>query len=66
MPFALRLNGRTIATFDTEQAAVRRARALVRDDADCRPEIVDAGTGQPAAPAASDGERDELAREIGF
>jgi hypothetical protein len=66
MPYTLRLNGRTIATFDTEEEAVARARAILRDDADKQSEVLDAETGQPVAPGASKGSRDDLARKVGF
>ena len=66
MPYTVRLNGRTVATFDTEEEAVARARAILRDDADKQPEVLDAETGQPVAPGASKGSRDDLARKVGF
>jgi hypothetical protein len=66
MPFTVRLDGKTVATFDTEEAAVARARAILRDDADKQPEVIDAETGQPVAPGANQGSRDDLARKVGF
>jgi hypothetical protein len=66
MTFTLRLDGTTVATFDTEEEAVARARAILRDDADKQPEVLDAETGQPVAPGASKGSRDDLARKMGF
>jgi hypothetical protein len=45
---------------------VARARAILRDDADKQPEVLDAETGQPVAPGASKGSRDDLARKVGF
>jgi hypothetical protein len=66
MPFTVRLGGKTLATFDTEEEAVARARAILQDDADKQPEVLDAQTGQPVAPGASKGSRDDLARKVGF
>jgi hypothetical protein len=66
MPYILRLDGRTVATFDTEEEAVMRARAILQADADKQPEVLDAETGRPVAPAASRGSRDDLARKVGF
>jgi hypothetical protein len=66
MPYTLRLNGRTIATYETSEEALLRARAIVQADADKQPEVLDAETGQPVAPAASSGSREDLARKIGF
>jgi hypothetical protein len=66
MRYRVCLDGRTIATFDTEEEAVARARAILRGDADKQPEVLDAETGQPVAPAASTGSRDDLARKVGF
>ncbi len=66
MPYTVHLDGKTVATFDTEEEAVARARAILRDDADKQPEVLDAETGQPVAPGASSGSRDDLARKVGF
>jgi hypothetical protein len=66
MPFTLRLDGKTVATFNTEEEAVARARAILRDDSDKQPEVLDAETGRSVAPGASKGSRDDLARKIGF
>jgi hypothetical protein len=43
-----------------------RAQAMLEADADKQPEVLDAETGQPVAPGASEGSRDDLARKIGF
>jgi hypothetical protein len=66
MPYTVRLDGRTLATFDTVEEAVARARAILRDDEDKQAEVLDAETGQPVAPGASSGSRDDLARKVGF
>lgn len=77
MPFTLCLDGKTVATFDTEEEAVARARAIQRDDSDKQPEILDAETfhphrtgnrqpgGRPVAPGASKGSRDDLVQPVG-
>ena len=51
-PYELRLAGKTVGTYQTEEEAMAAASAIVRDNADNVPEVVDAATGQPAAPAA--------------
>ena len=66
MPYTVRLDGRTVVTFDTEKEAVARARSILQDEADKQPEVLDAETGQPVAPGASKSSRDDLARKIGF
>jgi len=66
MPYTVRLDGKTVATFDTQEEAVARASAMLREDADKQPEVLDAATGQPVAPGASKGSRDDLARKVGF
>jgi hypothetical protein len=66
MPYTVRLDGQAVATFDTAEEAVARARAILRDNADQQPEVLDAETGQPVAPGASKGSRDDLARKVGF
>ena len=66
MPYELRMNGRPIGRFDTSNEAEQQARALIRQNADNVVEIIDLASGQPYAPAASGGDRDALARKIGF
>lgn len=66
MTHAVRFDGKTVATSDTEEEAVARARTSLRDDADKQPEVLDAVTGQPVAPRARKGSRDDLARKVGF
>ncbi len=66
MPYILRLDGITVATFGTAEEALARARAILQADADKQPEIFDTETGQPVAPAASAGSREDLAGKIGF
>lgn len=66
MPFELRVDHEIVATFGTEAEALAQARELVRRNADVQPEVLDTATGQPVAPAASAGSRDDLARKIGY
>jgi hypothetical protein len=66
MRCTVRLKGRTVAAIGTEGEAVARARAFRRDDADKRPEVLDAETGQPVARGVSSGSRNDRARKIGF
>lgn len=66
MPFIVRVGGKTLARYATENEALARAREIVRDDADQQPEILDADTGRAVAPGASAGSREDLAGKIGF
>jgi hypothetical protein len=66
MPFELRIGQTTVATFETADEAIARAREIVRSDADKQPEVVDTTTGKAVAPAASRASRDDLARKIGY
>jgi hypothetical protein len=66
MPYELRMDGRSVQTFDTEEEAVAHAREAIQMRPDSEPEIWDMTTGQPVAPGASKAWRDELARKIGF
>jgi hypothetical protein len=66
MPFALRLDRRTLGTYATQDEALAAARRVVQENADHQPEVLDTDTGEPVAPAASAGDRDLLARKIGY
>jgi hypothetical protein len=66
MPFEVRLAGKLVATFDSEAAAVARAREMLRQDADRQPEVLDTATGRAVAPGASAESRERLAGKIGF
>ena len=66
MSFSVRLDGRTLATFDSVEDTLARAMEIVHADADKQPEVLNAETGQPVAPGASAGSREDLGRKIGF
>lgn len=66
MSYELRINGRVFGTYDSEQAAVERAREAVRAEPDLEPEILDTRTGRAVVPAGSKRWRDELANKIGY
>lgn len=66
MPFELRIDGRTVGTWATEEEAEGAARDAVRQAPDCEPEIIDTVTGRPATPAGSRALRDDLANKIGY
>ncbi len=65
-PYELRLAGKAVGTYETEQEAMAAASAIVRDNADSVPEVVDTATNQPAAPAADRQEQETLAGKVGF
>jgi hypothetical protein len=46
--------------------AEEQARQIMRRDADSVVEIIDLSTGRPYAPAAGAGDREALAKKIGF
>jgi hypothetical protein len=66
MPYELRLAGRPPERFDSAEAAERRARDLIRADADVQIDVIDLQTGRPYAPAAAGADRDRLAGKVGF
>lgn len=66
MAYELRMAGHPAERFDDANAAEQRAREIVRADADAQLEIVDLATGKPYAPGASQADRDDLSRKVGF
>jgi hypothetical protein len=66
MPYELRVDGKSVQIFDTEEEAIAHAREAMQARPECEPEIWDTTTGKPAAPAASKAWRDDLARKVGF
>ena len=62
MPYEVRITGRQPVRFNAQPEAVEYALA----HADENPEVLDTETGEPAAPGATEADRDELARKIGF
>ncbi len=66
MPFELRIDKRSVATFDSSEDALTRAREAVQARPDCEPEIIDTATGRAFEPAASQRWRDELANKVGY
>lgn len=66
MPYELRIDGKVEDRFETSEEAENRARAVVRENPDRVVEVIDLSTGRPYAPAASAGDRDAMARKIGF
>lgn len=66
MAYELRMGGKTIGTYDTEEEAMAAVREALLADADAEPEVYDTRTGQPAAPGSSKGWREHLATKTGF
>jgi len=66
MPYQLRIGGQPAGTFATEPEAVQAATAVLRTNADARVEIIDEATGHAAAPGASQGWQEDLAKRVGF
>jgi hypothetical protein len=63
MAFELRGRGKT-EQYDTASEAETRARTIILEDADASVEIIDLSTGRPYAPAASQKDRETLARKV--
>lgn len=66
MRFELRINGRTCGRFASQDEATAHARDLLRETPDLEPEIIDTATDRGAAPAASEQDREELAKKVGY
>jgi hypothetical protein len=66
MPYELRVGGRAAGRYETSDEAEGQARQIIRSDADSVVEIIDLSTGRPYAPAAGVGDREALAKKIGF
>lgn len=66
MPYEVRVNGTVVAVHERQRDALAQVKELVERDPDVAAEIIDAATGQPAAPAASVAERRDFAKKIGF
>lgn len=63
MAFELRFRGKT-ERFETSGEAEERAREIIQDNADATVEIFNLSTGWPYAPAASQQDREALAKKI--
>lgn len=66
MPYQLRMKGRAIGTYDTQQEAVEAAKHAIAADPEAEPEVIDLDTGAPAAPGADEASREQLRNEVGF
>ena len=66
MAYELRLDGRPLDRFDSQEAALEEVRRLLAGSADREPEIIDLATGQPPATGTTHPDRDERAGEIGY
>jgi hypothetical protein len=66
MPYELRVTGQAVGRYDASEEAEEQARQIIRSDADSVVEIIDLSTGRPYAPAAGAGDREALAKKIGF
>ena len=66
MPYELRVAGKPPVAFETEAEAVTAAKAATLADPNAEPEVIDLATGEPAAPGASQADRDDYATKVGF
>ena len=66
MAYEVRLGGKAVGTYETEEEAMAAVREAMLADADAEPEVYDTQTGKPAAPGSSKGWREDLATKTGF
>ncbi len=66
MSYELHLDRQLVATYATLDEALTHARAAVRDNPDCDPEILDSETKRAVEPGASRRWREELSNKIGY
>lgn len=66
MSYEVRIAGHEPERFDNVEEAELRARAAIRANADAQVEVIDLSTGRPYAPGAGAGDREDLARKVGF
>ncbi len=66
MPYEIWIGGQSQGVFATEAEAVARAREVVRATPDAEPEIIDTETDRAAAPGGTKGDREDLAKKIGY
>lgn len=66
MAYEVRMGGKVVGTYDTEEEAMAAVREALLADADVEPEVYDTRTGKAAAPGSSAGWREHLATKTGF
>lgn len=66
MRYELRISGKAVAGFETEQEAVEAAKKALAEDPNADPEVIELSTGNAAAPGADKRSREELRNKIGF
>ncbi|HEX5325284.1 MAG TPA: hypothetical protein VFW75_01320 [Acetobacteraceae bacterium] len=66
MRYQVHIEKREVGSFATSEEALAWVRRELKTRPDCEPEILDGETGQPFAPAASRGWRDQLAKTVGY
>ena len=66
MAYEVKLSGKVVGTYGTEEEAMAAVREAILADADSEPEVYDTDTGKPAAPGSSAGWREHLANKTGF
>ena len=66
MAYEVRVGGKAVGTYETEQDAMAAVRETLLADADAEPEVYDTETGKPAAPGSSKGWREHLTTKTGF
>jgi len=66
MSYQVRIDGKTVASYATQEEALAHVRAAVAEDANREPEIVDSHTGRSVEPASTKRWRDDLSHKVGY
>ncbi len=66
MAYELHVDRNHVATFQSLDEALARAREMLLSKPDCEPEILDSETKRAVEPASSRRWREELSQKVGF
>lgn len=66
MSYQVRVNGKVAASYATQEEALAHVRAVVAENPDQEPEIVDSDTGRSVEPASTQRWRDDLSGKVGY
>ncbi|MBV9783251.1 MAG: hypothetical protein JO264_05475 [Acidisphaera sp.] len=66
MAYQVRIGGKSVASYVTQEEALEHVKRLVADDVNSEPEIVNSETGRSVEPASTKAWRDHLSNKIGY
>lgn len=66
MAYEVRVAGKPVASYATQEEALAHVKRLVAEDVDSEPEIVDSETGRSVEPASTKAWREDLSKKIGY